>query len=92
MRSNLRCWPGDIFGIEAGKSGTSPGDVLGFGWSIVGVAGALQDAVKDMKAIKAHGTDLWLLIFAFTPVTFGLSRFYSMMILSYLIFGNVSVA
>jgi hypothetical protein len=56
MRSNLRCWPGDIFGIEAGKSGTSPGDVLGFGWSIVGVAGALQDAVKDMKAIKSART------------------------------------
>jgi hypothetical protein len=52
MRSNLRCDPADSFGIEAGKSETCPGDVLDCCCSIAGVAVPLQDAIKDMKAIK----------------------------------------
>jgi hypothetical protein len=59
MRSNLRCCPVDIFGIEAGISVTCPGDVLGCGWSIVGVAGPRQDAGKDLKAIKNTPKNAW---------------------------------
>ena len=63
MRSNLRCWPADIFGTKAGLSVTCSRDVLvdcsAGAWFIVGVADPLHAVANSVKQIK-HDTAIIL--------------------------------
>ena len=52
MRSNLRCWPGDIFVTDAGKSVTCPVDVLDDGDSVPGEVTGSELSHADMMNSK----------------------------------------
>jgi hypothetical protein len=63
MRSNLRCWPADIFGTEAGLSVTCSRDVLvgcsDDAWFIVGVADPPHAVANSVKQIKHDTIIIW---------------------------------